>query len=529
MLDEIKILWYTDIVPIIIIIIYRKEIKMKLNLKKIISFGLAAVFVTASAVCMHVPAAAKQDRLTPYQTSNVEIYNEEPEKYFTMMGINYTYGVKLFSDGYSGASECSFNLGGMYDLVTFDLGHIDGESGGDNPVLKIYYDGEYKKEIALDVNMMTNHISLNVSGVDQLRLSLEARYSRAYGMANATAYTYDTAAAAGETIPALMSSKLVYKSNLKPGYVSPYQMMNAITYEGDPEKYFTMMGINYTYGVKLFSDGYSGASECNFNLGGMYDLVTFDLGHIDGESDGENSVLKIYYDGEYQKEIALSGSMPTGHISLNVSGVDQLRFSLEARYSRAYGMANVTGIHNHTWSEEKTVGVQPTCVVAGEKAIYCLTCGEADPATVEAVPALGHDYVNEVCTRCGNRAVHKHKWAAEKTVSVEPTCELAGEKAVYCLTCGEADPATVEVIPALGHNYVDNVCTRCGKPEKIIPSGDVNNDGATNSKDLTRLMKVVAGEMIDAVGGDINGDGVVNSKDLTRLMKFIAGAISELE
>ena len=42
-------------------------------------------------------------------------------------------------------------------------------------------------------------------------------------------------------------------------------------------------------------------------------------------------------------------------------------------------------------------------------------------------------------------------------------------------------------------------------------------------------MKVVAGEMIDAVGGDINGDGVVNSKDLTRLMKFIAGAISELE
>lgn len=55
---------------------------------------------------------------------------------------------------------------------------------------------------------------------------------------------------------------------------------------------------------------------------------------------------------------------------------------------------------------------------------------------------------------------------------------------------------------------------------------DVNGDGKLNSKDLTRLMKFIAGEKVEIAGNaDINGDSKVNSKDLTRLMKYIAGAI----
>lgn len=52
---------------------------------------------------------------------------------------------------------------------------------------------------------------------------------------------------------------------------------------------------------------------------------------------------------------------------------------------------------------------------------------------------------------------------------------------------------------------------------------DVNGDGHINSKDLTRLMKFIAGEKVEVVFADINGDGTVNSKDLTRLMKYMAG------
>ena len=55
--------------------------------------------------------------------------------------------------------------------------------------------------------------------------------------------------------------------------------------------------------------------------------------------------------------------------------------------------------------------------------------------------------------------------------------------------------------------------------------GDINGDGIVNNKDLTRLMKYLAGENVTVVEAalDINGDGIVNNKDLTRLMKYLAG------
>ena len=56
--------------------------------------------------------------------------------------------------------------------------------------------------------------------------------------------------------------------------------------------------------------------------------------------------------------------------------------------------------------------------------------------------------------------------------------------------------------------------------------GDINGDGSVNNKDLTRLMKYIAGENVEVVEAalDVNGDGTVNNKDLTRLMKYLAGA-----
>lgn len=52
--------------------------------------------------------------------------------------------------------------------------------------------------------------------------------------------------------------------------------------------------------------------------------------------------------------------------------------------------------------------------------------------------------------------------------------------------------------------------------------GDVNGDGVTNSKDLTRLMKYAAGVDVEIFDADLNRDGKINAKDLTRLMKYLA-------
>lgn len=58
-----------------------------------------------------------------------------------------------------------------------------------------------------------------------------------------------------------------------------------------------------------------------------------------------------------------------------------------------------------------------------------------------------------------------------------------------------------------------------------IQAGDINGDGNVNNKDLTRLMRALAGEDVEVVTEtlDVNGDGNFNNKDLTRLMKYLAG------
>lgn len=54
-------------------------------------------------------------------------------------------------------------------------------------------------------------------------------------------------------------------------------------------------------------------------------------------------------------------------------------------------------ICSHIWGEERTI-LEPTCTTPGKKSKKCENCGK----TIEIeTPALGHNYENRVCTRCG--------------------------------------------------------------------------------------------------------------------------------
>ena len=63
-----------------------------------------------------------------------------------------------------------------------------------------------------------------------------------------------------------------------------------------------------------------------------------------------------------------------------------------------------------------------------------------------------------------------------------------------------------------------------------IIAGDINGDSAVNNKDLTRLMRLLAGDEVTVIDQtvDVNGDGSVNNKDLTRLMRYLAGDAVEI-
>ncbi len=140
----------------------------------------------------------------------------------------------------------------------------------------------------------------------------------------------------------------------------------------------------------------------------------------------------------------------------------------------------------HDWGEW-AVSEPATCTDDGMEKRICTICGSAEECTL---PVLGHDWGkpewswSEDGTRfvatfaCAHDAAHTRELTAEPTPSVraEPTCTEAGVR-VYTATVeldGAKYTATSEqAIPALGHDFQDGVCTRCGEkdPDYVAPAG----------------------------------------------------------
>ena len=153
-------------------------------------------------------------------------------------------------------------------------------------------------------------------------------------------------------------------------------------------------------------------------------------------------------------------------------------------------------------------GVAPTCENKGYIDCYqCFGCGkvfldadakgEVDNNSTEIViQPLGHNYVNNVCDRCGhckhltvencvcqdcNKPVHLGIMVDYAYIA--PTCTDDGR--ISYLACGDCetilydaetlapitDPSEI-IIPSLGgeHNYVGGVCDRCGDIDESVPA-----------------------------------------------------------
>ena len=110
---------------------------------------------------------------------------------------------------------------------------------------------------------------------------------------------------------------------------------------------------------------------------------------------------------------------------------------------------------SHNWKDGEIL-LQPTCTTTGKKQVVCEICGKL--LEVE-IPALGHNYENRVCTRCGEAepgcTTHTYgDWVITKS----PTCIAEGSKKRTCTVCGVEK---VETIPATGeHTYGDWVITK---------------------------------------------------------------------
>ena len=120
----------------------------------------------------------------------------------------------------------------------------------------------------------------------------------------------------------------------------------------------------------------------------------------------------------------------------------------------------VVGPHTHEYVEEITV--EPGCETTGIKKYTC----DCEDTYTETIDALGHDVVDGACTRCDyviqTLPSHTHSYIFAGSTE---TCTEAGV-ATYTCGCGES---YTEERSALGHNLVDDACTRCDyKVEKPV-------------------------------------------------------------
>lgn len=180
-----------------------------------------------------------------------------------------------------------------------------------------------------------------------------------------------------------------------------------------------------------------------------------------------NGYFRCFADGAYQ------------HVSLYYSADAATYYTTELQLAC-----------EHAWSEYETIK-PAACTEAGAAKRVCSLCGKIQ---TEVLPALGHDYTVQTvaptvaeqgydlhtCTRCGDSykdnfttTVCEHQ-NTEVRNATPANCTTAGYTGdIYCVDCGILLSAG-ETLPALGHNFVDGVCTRCGEkdPDYIPPEKD---------------------------------------------------------
>ena len=139
--------------------------------------------------------------------------------------------------------------------------------------------------------------------------------------------------------------------------------------------------------------------------------------------------------------------------------------------------------------------VPATCETAGVEAYWkCSVCGKLfsdaegkTETTLEklAIPATGHaygapvwkwndDFTASATFTCANDATHVKNVTAEVTsaVTTPAACETTGVRTYTAKVTFEDKEYTdtkTETLPALGHDYKDGKCSRCGAEEPTTP------------------------------------------------------------
>lgn len=123
----------------------------------------------------------KAKKLTPYETSGGVYMLENKGETVAMMGKKYTQG--LYTRGYNSYSAL-YSLDGLYKSVEMDIGHWDGKAQK-TASLNFYVDGDLVDTYALEPEMTTQHIKVDLNRGLQLKIAITSAGDY-YGFCNIT-------------------------------------------------------------------------------------------------------------------------------------------------------------------------------------------------------------------------------------------------------------------------------------------------------------------------------------------------------
>jgi len=212
--------------------------------------------------------------------------------------------------------------------------------------------------------------------------------------------------------------------------------------------------------------------------------------------------------------------------------------SAEADGSFLYGVSYpcAPAPHVHSWDEGE-ITIQPTDREKGEIRYTCTGCGETK---TEVLPELTHKhdhqptvteptceeggYTTYTC-ECGDSYIAEKTEALGcdyETVVVDPTCTEDGFSTRRCRRCGITVPIMIDFVDALGHDYVEGSCTRCGAKDESFhdcPAKDFLDIPAEDHWAHPGIDYCVENELMNGTGdGKFSPEGTLTRAQLVTIL-----------
>ena len=265
------------------------------------------------------------------ENATIYKYNGNSSAKIRMAGDAYGYGGFSFWD--EGACV-TFDLGGQYDVLTFNMGH-DEDCTEDIGVVTVYADGNKILDEKVRGYEPPRVHTLNVSGVKELTFKIAATDIEVVVTDAVLWKSGQAVRPITESVkPATAPKELV--KDIKPYYVSNF--MTAVT----PEEHNIMLNRQtYEYGLRgnmnmALIGTYKG--NAYFNLRRQYSKLSFIAGCHDDLAGGHGSGwITVKADGKIIEEIEVKKGGIARQVVLDIPNCEVLSFHTEQSEGDSYG------------------------------------------------------------------------------------------------------------------------------------------------------------------------------------------------